>query len=179
MSKALETFNCAISDSELLLQHYATLNSQGTDVLQLEVLKRATLIMTLTAWETYVEDRCKEEVASRMTALKGSQIANYVQKNLDETLRKFNTPNSQNTKHLYKDFVGVDVTEFWVWPGMEIADDARAKLNLWIKKRGDAVHRSIIDKQAQHLVKLEDLKKCLNFFKKLVEVTDTGLEKYQ
>lgn len=176
MSLAYENFKIAINDSEQILSAYDQLNKERKDGRDPEELKRAALIMTLTAWETYVEDRVKEEVNARLRALDGSQIAAYVQKQLEKDLKTFHTPNSQKTKHFFEDFVGADVTSHWAWPNHDV-EDVRAKLNGWIKKRGDAVHRSITDKQSSHLVSRDDMKKCVNFFKKLVEVTDQALER--
>ena len=56
MSKASDTFTQAILDAENLLKHFNTLNTKPPP-LEIEVLKRAGLIMAMTAWETYVEDR--------------------------------------------------------------------------------------------------------------------------
>lgn len=176
MSLSYENFKIAINDSEQILLAYDRLNRERSDGQDPEELKRAALIMTLTAWETYVEDRVKEEVNARLRALDGSQIAIYIQKQLEKELKTFHTPNSQKTKHFFEDFVGTDVTVHWSWPNHEV-DDVRGKLNGWIKKRGDAVHRSITDKQSSHLVSRDDMKKCVNFFKKLVEVTDLALER--
>lgn len=39
--------------------------------------------MTLTARETYVQDRVKEDVYCRLRALDGSQVAAFVQKELN------------------------------------------------------------------------------------------------
>lgn len=175
MSLAFENFKIAINDSEQILQAYDRLNRERIDGRDPEELKRAALIMTLTAWETYVEDRVKEEVDSRLRALDGSQVAKYIRKQLEKDLKTFHTPNSQRTKHFFEDFVSKDVTEHWSWGNHEV-EDVRAKLNEWIKKRGDAVHRSITDKQSSHLVSRDDMKKCVNFFRQLVEVTDRALD---
>ncbi|MCS0267266.1 hypothetical protein NDJ22_19820 [Vibrio alginolyticus] len=86
-----------------------------------EELKRATLIMSLTAWETYVEDKISEEVAL---------------------------------------------------PGYEDPERTQSKLNEWIKKRGEAVHRSVADKQTTHLISKPEAEKCI---KSLAEATHNAL----
>jgi len=174
MSKAYDNFMIAIRDSENILDAYDRLNKDRVDNRDPEELKRAALIMTLTAWETYVEDRVKEEVDSRLRALEGSQIAHYIQKKLENDLRFFHNPNSKKTKNIFEDFVGTDVTESWLWAGMD-QETIREKLNDWISKRGEAVHRSVTDKNANHLVSRDDMRKCINFFKQLVDVTDSAL----
>ena len=59
MSKASDTFLQSILDAENLLDHFNKLNSHPPPP-ETEVLKRAGLIMAMTAWETYVEDRVLE-----------------------------------------------------------------------------------------------------------------------
>lgn len=174
MSEAYNNFQISIADAEQMLAIFDQLNKDGTSANDPEVLKRAALIMTLTAWETYVEDRVKEEVDCRLRALDGSHVAAFIQKQLHQELKFFNTPNSKNTKKLFEDYVGKDVTEFWSWPGVEV-EAARTKLNGWISKRGNAVHRSVTDKQDGHLVGRNDMEKCVKFFKQLVHMTDGAI----
>ena len=72
------------------------------------------------------------------------------------------------------DFVGIDVTEKWSWANVDPMV-ARTGLNKWIKKRGDAVHRSRIEQNGPHLAKRDELDKCVRFFKELVEATESAL----
>lgn len=52
-----------------------------------EVLKRAGLVMALTAWETYVEDRLNEEVQLRLRVVAGSSIGHFVSHQLAVTIK--------------------------------------------------------------------------------------------
>ena len=174
MSKAKENFDIAIQDAERILDAYDKLNRERIDNRDPEELKRAALIMALTAWETYVEDRISEELENQMKPLEGSRVAQFVSDTLKEELKYFHNPNSNKTKRLFERFLYVDVTQGWNWAGFE-PKAAATKLNEWIKKRGDAVHRSVMDKQASHLVSRDDMRKCINFFKCLVEATDKVL----
>ena len=67
MSRARDSFAQSILDSENLLAHFNALNTKPPRP-QLEVLKRAGLIMAMTAWETYVEDRILEAAVARLEA---------------------------------------------------------------------------------------------------------------
>lgn len=66
MSKAKQAFHYSIKDAEELLEHFDSLNAKPPPA-NAEVLKRAGLVMALTAWETYVKllvektDQCLEE----------------------------------------------------------------------------------------------------------------------
>ena len=60
MSRAYQSFEYSIKDAEELLAHFDAINTNPPPA-NAEVLKRAGLVMALTAWETYVEDRLLEE----------------------------------------------------------------------------------------------------------------------
>ncbi|HCE4548174.1 TPA: hypothetical protein NGR73_004604 [Vibrio parahaemolyticus] len=175
MSVAKMDFELAISDAEELIACYDSLNNCGNKPRPPEVLKRATLIMTLTAWETYVEDVAEELIQSKYGMVMGSQVGNIINGRLTELLKTFNNPDSKKTKDLFLEFFGLDVTESWVWGNYITAKDARTALNCWLKKRGEAVHRAHTDKQSTHIVKRDELNKCIRFFRELVDVTDRRL----
>lgn len=175
MSQAKKEFELAISDAEELISCYDFLNKGTSDVKPPEVLKRATLIMTLTAWETYVEDIAQELIQAKYGMVMGSQLGNIVNGRLTEHLKTFNNPDSKKTKDLFLEFFGFDVTESWIWGNYNTAKDARTTLNSWLKKRGEAVHRAKTDKQSSHIVKRDELDKCIRFFRELVEATDKRL----
>ena len=62
MSAASDAFEQSILDADNLLAHFNKLNTKPPPP-EIEVLKRAGLIMAMTAWETYVEDRVTEALA--------------------------------------------------------------------------------------------------------------------
>jgi len=176
MSKSLEKFNVSIQDSKNLLELF--IKHGKTDPEGFEVLKRAGLIMALTAWETYVEDRLKEAVEQRTKLVKGSSLGDFVRKKLDEELKHFNTPRSDKTKKIYSDFLDIkDVTEGWKWSNYE-PQKAREQLNQWIDIRGEVVHHSkdVSANPQPHVVKKSDLEKCVTFLEGLVNAFDTYLE---
>ncbi len=175
MQQAKQSFDISIRDAERILEAYEHMNKIPGRDREPEELKRAALVMILTAWETYVEDKISEEVATKTKVLQGSQIGNFISETLKKELRFFHTPNSRKTKDIFERFLGVDITEYWSWAGYEERERTRAKLDEWIKKRGEAVHRSVIDKQSPHLINKPEVEKCIKFFKNLVEVTDNAL----
>jgi hypothetical protein len=175
MSTAKGNFENAIQDAERILQTYDYLNQLESREREPEELKRAALIMTLTAWETYVEDIIEERLTADLRALEGSKVASFITSSLERELRYFHTPNSKNTKGMFERFLHYDVTHHWTWIDGD-AEQARYKLNQWIKRRGEAVHRAVNDTQAAHIVSRPEMKKCITFFKKLVETTDLAIE---
>ncbi len=68
ISQAQGTFLEGIKDAENLLAHFDKLNTRPPPP-EIEVLKRTGLVMAMTAWETYVEDRVLEAASVRLAAL--------------------------------------------------------------------------------------------------------------
>lgn len=177
MSEAGSNFKNSIQDAENLLKHFNSLNDQPP-AKELEVLKRAGLIMAMTAWETYVEDRVAEACTQRLSGLTDRSIAAFVQDKLKDEISRLNNPASARTIQLFRDYAGVDLEQSWNWNSVE-AKVARAQLDSYMKLRGDIVHRSrppLPGTTAAHPVKKDDLRKVIGFLKKLVDLTEQALD---
>ena len=176
MPTAREMFDFSIKDAEDLLGHFVAQPTPKPK--NAEVLKRAGLVMALTAWETFVEDRVLEEVERNSQVVKGSHAGNFMLKKLREELKRLHNPDAAKTKKLFLDYVGIDVTTKWEWPGYE-PKTAKKKLNDLLGVRGDIVHRSKEPDAGgppkAHQVKREDLEKAIKFLKGLIEATDKAL----
>ncbi|MGV1044353.1 HEPN domain-containing protein [Limnohabitans sp.] len=178
MSNAYQSFEYSIKDAEELLSHFDAIN-QNPPPANAEVLKRAGLVMALTAWETYVEDRLLEEMNKRLSIVNGSYLGDFILKKLTTDLKQFHNPNSEKTKRIFQEYLGLDVTEGWAWSNYD-PQKARATLNTWISKRGDAVHRSKPinnGSSTAHLIKRDELEKIIRFIKELVKANDTHLSR--
>jgi hypothetical protein len=178
MSVASETFGQSIQDAENLLVHFNTLNTRPPPA-ENEVLKRAGLIMAMTAWETYVEDRLQESAVERLRGVADELIAGFVQAKLDEEIRRLHNPNSAKTVQLFNDYAGVDLKKCWSWNNHD-EKSVRESLDRYVKLRGDVVHRSrpVTSGPPQaHPVKKEDLERVIRFLKQLVEKTESAFER--
>lgn len=176
VSQASADFSEAIQDAENLLNHFNVLNTKPPPP-EIEVLKRAGLIMAMTAWETYVEDLLREASAKRLGALRNSDIADFVAGKLDEEIRRLHNPDYHKTIALFRDYAGVDLTKYWSWNNCEL-ETVKQRLGEYMSLRGDIVHRSrVVDPDAPnaHPVKKEDLEKAISFLKNLVEATEKAL----
>ncbi|MCY1366262.1 RiboL-PSP-HEPN [compost metagenome] len=175
MSKALEAFESSIKDAEELLAIYKGQPKTSPDAG--EVLKRAGLVMAMTAWETYVEDRVREEIQVLLKLLNGSHAGQFILDSLEEELKRFHNPTADKTRRLFLDYLKVDVTAKWEWNNCE-PKLAKTTLDELMGKRGDAVHRSRAitrGEPAPHPVKKEDLEKAIRFLRNLVLATDNAL----
>lgn len=175
-SKASETFAQSIRDAENLLAHFDKLNTNPPPP-ENEVLKRAGLIMAMTAWETYVEDRVLEAAAERLRTLEDATIAAFVRSKLDDDLRRLHNPSSDKTIQLFKDYAGIDLTDKWHCNPLSAAD-VRGRLNQYMKLRGGMVHRSpvvTLGPPKAHPITRDDLAKAIRFLKALVASTEKEL----
>lgn len=176
MSRSSDNFSLSILDAENLLKHFNALNTKPPPP-ELEVLKRAGLIMAMTAWETYVEDRVLEAAAVRLYGLSDDSIATLVQTKLDDEIKRLHNPTSDKAIQLFRDYAGIDLTEKWHWNNYD-AKTVRERLNQYMKLRGDVVHRSRPTTQGSpnaHPVTKEDLEKAIRFLKDLVQTTESAL----
>lgn len=177
-SKALQTFDHAIRDAVELLDHFDTLNRQPPPP-EIEVLKRASLVMALAALEAYLEDLLVESVES-LCSQNGSNkhLSDFIRTSLENDLKVFHTPSTERIKPIFNKYLGYDITEGWSWNNCE-PKKARIELNLLAKKRGDIAHRSgrpLPNQPVQHAVTRDAMRKHIHFIKELVRTTDAFVE---
>ena len=176
VSRASDTFEQSIRDAENLLEHFNTLNSHPPPP-EIEVLKRAGLIMAMPAWETYVEDRVLEAAEERLQTFFDHSIAAFVQSKLDEEIKRLHNPTADKTIQLFRDYAGVDITEHWSWNDFD-SKAISERLNQYIKLRGDVVHRSRPIEPGpsrSHPVTKEDLVRAIRFLRNLVGASERAL----
>jgi len=176
MSKAASTFAIAIENSESLLKLFDQTHKNNAE--SAEVLKRAGLVIAVTAWETYVEDRLIEAVETRLKVLSGSPVGKFVSGKLAKKLTRLHNLTADKTKRLFIDLLDIDVTAGWKWANSEPASSIKA-LDSLLSKRGDTVHRAKPQNggpPAPHLVKRDDLEKAIRL-KRISSRVPSGLSK--
>ena len=178
VSQAFEAFSHAIQDSIDLMNHFDALNKQPPPP-EIEVLKRASLVMALAALETYFEDRIDEAVDATCAQSRAEdRLKTFYKQALEVELKSFHSPNVDRVKVIFKKYLNLDVTEGWSWNNCN-PDQAKTALNRLVKKRGDIAHRSLRPIPGQptpHAVKKDDMRKHIYFIKELVRATDLYLE---
>jgi len=177
-SQAFEAFSHVIQDSVDLMNHFDALNKQPPPP-EIEVLKRASLVMALAALETYFEDRISEAVgAICVQSSAEDRLENFYKLALEVELKSFHSPNVDRVKLLFTKYLNLDVTEGWSWNNCD-PEQAKIELDRLVKKRGDIAHRSLRPlpgQAAPHAVKKDDMRKHIRFIKELVKATDVYLE---
>jgi len=160
MSRASTTFAVAIEDASALLQQFDAVHKDNQNTG--EVLKRAGLVMALTAWETCVEDRIAEAVTARLKAVNGSPLGKFVPASSPRNSDGSRTRRPKR-RRLFLDDLEVDASAGWQCQNHDPAS-AHKTLDDLIARRGDAVHRSrpVIAgaPPAPHLLKRDDLEKA-------------------
>lgn len=171
-SRAYAIFETGMQDVTKLIHLFDNLESQEHRQ-QYEVLKRAALVMTAAAWETYIEAFAVEQVEAKLALSEDEFTAAYIRRRLDHEINRLHNPTSEKVKKLFIEFLGVDITESWRWNNYS-PKEARERLDKWLKMRGDAVHQvcQSNDPKNAHLIKRDDLDKSIRFFRELVKVTE-------
>jgi len=178
-SKALETFDHTIQDAADLLSHFDALNKKPPPP-EIEVLKRASLVMALAALESYFEDLLVESVSGLCSQGKEDErLSVFFRESLENDLKTFHTPSADRVRPMFKKYLGFDVSDGWSWNHFDPAK-SRLELNRLAKKRGDIAHRSwrpLPGQPVQHAVTRDELRKHIHFIKELAKATDAYVEK--
>lgn len=177
-SQAFENFSHAVQDSADLMQHFDVLNKKPPPP-EIEVLKRASLVMALAALETYFEDRVSEAVNIACEHSNAEdRLKLFYKQALESELKHFHSPTVEKVKSVFVKYLSLDVTEGWVWNHCS-QEQAKIELNRLVKKRGDIAHRSLRPMPGQpfaHAVTKDDMRRHIHFIKELVKATEVYLE---
>lgn len=170
LASPIDIFNTAIADAERILTIFDNLDKASQQ--EHEVLKRAALVMALTAWETFIECWMHALVVQKLGLLENSFAGNYIKRKFKDAINRLHNPDSNKVRHLSLEFLEYDVTTKWRFNNYD-PESACKKLNMYLSLRGEAVHqaRASDDPKNPHLVKREELEKAIRFFRELVKAT--------
>lgn len=172
MSNSLSNFNRAIRSKTTARVFWKI--KQSSRIKFLRRLKKSQPYFDVNSLGNVCRRCCKGSFDAKFSLIKGSQFGKFAENQLNERLKFFHNPNSNKTKKLFEEFFGLDVTEQWKWNNV-LPKDAREQLNKWTSKRGEAVHRAQLDTTQPHIIKRDELEKCLRFFEELAKATDKAL----
>ena len=157
---------------------------------QQEALHRSGVVLTVAAWESYVE----KVIGEALNAIEPPTSAPFwsrstftVHRNLVNTnLGKFHTPNEQNVRRSMKEAFGFDPRASWEWrvgPRQWDAAEMANCLDDWLSIRHTIAHGTALPTDIPWIqnssgtprITLALLRECRRFFARLINQTDEAL----
>jgi len=146
----------------------------------------AALVLNVAAWNAYIGDIVKEffSVTANPTQIEYDSIHVVVQKRAEAALKRFNTPNWENTRNILIQYTGYDPYNDWSWQHFNTTQ-VKEKLNEILLVRHSFAHGFDIPSYVwtrlpsgkTGLVEQEIIDIQI-FFNTLVNKTDDGLKQY-
>lgn len=135
-------FVSATADADVLCSNVA--RGRGNFTLkERRVQYHAALAAYVAAWEAYLESLVREflvEVADPLD-LRFTALANLLSDRVNGELKRFNTPNSKNSRDLLYGLTGYDPINDWNWPAKSMAGPVvRSLLDEIVKVRHSFAH---------------------------------------
>jgi hypothetical protein len=109
-----------------------------------QALYEATVVLTIGAWQSFAEDIARAVLASTVKSAgsQGSKLEALTTASLEESIRRFNTPNMENVRTLFKN-VGFDLGTDWTvtLQGTSLmSHEAGTLVNGWLQVRHSVAH---------------------------------------
>ncbi len=190
MSEALAGFDRLVGWVDQLADIHRRIRSGRGRRHRQEALYRAGVVMTVAAWESYVEDVLNEafgaldpgpgaRVGERMAWALGSTAA-------QQAARKFNTPNAQNVATLFEAHLGLDTAPNWAVTVNGVSytsEQAKSRINTWLDIRHKVAHGGALPGDVSWIrspsgtprLTLALMNDCRGFFSELARQTDAAL----
>jgi len=103
---------------ELIVVHASVSATIPAPEHSLDALNRAVVVMSVSAWEAYVEELVCEAVFTMRPAVGPFGLWDLHRASVLAQAKRFHTPNPANINSLLSDTVGLaDVHAAWSWPG--------------------------------------------------------------
>jgi hypothetical protein len=146
----------------------------------------AALAMFVAAWEAYLERLVRETqalIADPLNPRLSATLA-LLTKLSEAELKKFNTPNSDNSRNLLIEFTGYDPINDWVLPGMGLSGiQTRARVDEILKLRHSFAHGFAIPTNIQWVksrnspgvLSVGSLQLVDGVLTKTMQITDKGM----
>jgi hypothetical protein len=104
------------------------------------VRRFADVVMSLSAWEAYVEELVKESVTSFKPAVPTNTLWQSINADARSKIGRFHTPSTDNVRTLIADTIGLqDVTMSWHWQHMTV-QQAKDRLGVALTYRHHIAH---------------------------------------
>jgi hypothetical protein len=140
----------------------------------LGALNRAALVLSVSSWEAYIEELVREGVRALRPPTGPLGLWPALDASIPGDLKRFNTPNADNTKKLISESFGLaDITLSWHWHHCSITR-ARTLLNDVMDLRHKISH-GVNPRPVVHNFRARWLP---GFFRRLGSCTDESLSQY-
>lgn len=155
---------------------------------EIQVYYHAALAAYVAAWEAYISSLVRGFYDAISGTLNPGSRAIYAiaQQAAERGLKRFNTPNSENTRNLLVQSTGYDPINDWEWSRRGMGNpQIRVRLNEILRVRHSFAHGFEIPnydwtRSPGGTVRLtsESIRETEAFFKNLVTVTDKGMKEH-
>lgn len=190
MSNALRGFDKLKSWVDQLAEIHARIGSVPGGRREQEALYRAGVVMTVAAWESYVE----AVLIEAMTALTPAGTATVGERTTwvlacvaaQQAAKRFNTPNAQNVSSLMETHLGLSIEPAWAITLSDseyTAAQAKTRINAWLDIRHKVAHGGTLptdvpwirDPSGRPRMTLGLMTDCRDFFRELAVESDTAI----
>lgn len=182
---------------ELIGIHARLRNGAGRRHKQ-EALYRAGVVLSVAAWETYVEELlrvCYSVIETDSNAVGGggtTPIPGWARHafslrrvDLTNSLKQFNTPNSDQVAKLMGQWIGFDPISSWTWKwkgNSWSSGQVKARVDNWLSIRHGVAHGGglpenitwLHDPNGRRRLTLQHLKDCREIFQHVAAQTDAA-----
>ena len=196
-SQALQTFEFLIENVDQLIEIHGRLQTGRGRRHQQEALHRAGVVMSVGAWESYVESVLLEAVELLSNNLQGAggaqpaprwaQITFAVaMQSVENKVSQFHTPNAENVQRIFRESIGFDPWPHWSWFARRRqwnGAEMRQRLNSWLKIRHGIAHGAGLPTNIDWIqadngnprLTRRLLQECRRFVGRLAEQTDSAM----
>jgi hypothetical protein len=141
---AQEEFRVAMRDPQNLVAIHRDLNLGRGRRWREMTLNRAVIVLTVAAWQAYVEDLAHGilETVHPAAGAQGYGLWQLIKASTDSAVGRFNTPNAENTRLVLSN-LGFDPQPHWNWGTGSAAVTpviAAQRINEWLRVRHSIAH---------------------------------------
>jgi hypothetical protein len=102
-----------IKFSQLIIEDLNKIKNQKRKFLKEEYLLNSYIINLVAFWQVFIEELVRYAVSNMTGNVELSKLSLIIERNCDERIKKFNTPNSENIDNLFKSVIGLEnITNF-------------------------------------------------------------------
>lgn len=148
-------------------------------------LYEASIVLSVASWEGYLEGvtTYSIQVIRKRLKPKGKRVLSLLQNRVENDIKRFNTPNSENARSLLIDSFDYDPWPDWKWSRGGLSSlQMRQRMNDYLLIRHTIAHGAqlppvsfLLDSSGSPRLTYTVCSKAVSFFKAVITATDAGL----